>query len=71
MAKKRIRDRRKKLVCFECKKKILHDQRVFYFPIDRPVYVNAPIHVECRDFEKNCETIRNDEEAWKIIESYL
>lgn len=71
MKKKRIRDKRKKLVCFVCEKKILNNQKIFYFPIDRPVYVNIPIHRKCNDFDKIIEILKNDEKAWEIFEKYL
>ncbi|KKM84689.1 hypothetical protein LCGC14_1296620 [marine sediment metagenome] len=71
MAKKRIRDKRKTLVCFVCEKKILSTQKIFYFPIDWPVYLNIPIHRECNDFDKIIKILKNDEKAWEIFEKHL
>ena len=48
MAKKRIRDKRKTLVCFVCEKKILPKHKVFYVPLEYP-YGNFPIHRNCKD----------------------
>ncbi len=70
MQKKRIRDKRRKRICFVCEVVILPHDKKFHIPLDRPIYANLPIHRTCNDPRKIEEIFNNDEKARKVIENY-
>ena len=50
MSKRRKVGRPKNIICILCNKKINKDDAKTIIAIDRPVYLNIPVHLEC--FEK-------------------
>ncbi len=70
MAKKPIRDKRKKLECFVCEKPITKYDKIFNYPIDGLFYANIPIHRECHDSNKVDQFFKDYEKGREIIEKY-